>query len=95
MKILLVDDEKDITEIVSEILIDKGHTVSTFDCPDKAIENLKDNQYDVIVSDYNFPIMRGDEFLTKLQAMSGVTLKRFLFLTGSTIDEVNFGNVKV
>jgi DNA-binding NtrC family response regulator len=47
MKILLVDDEKDITEIISEILTDKGHSVSTFDCPVKAIEDLKDNQYDV------------------------------------------------
>ena len=76
MNILLVDDEKDITEIISEVLVDKGHSVSAFDCPKKALEDLQKNNYDVIVSDYNFPFMRAS-FLFRADQEKRIHLKSF------------------
>lgn len=90
MNILLVDDEKDITEIISEVLVDKGHSVSAFDCPKKALEDLQKNNYDVIVSDYNFPFMRGQDFYLELTKEKKNTFKKFLFLTGAIVEDLGF-----
>jgi CheY-like chemotaxis protein len=40
-KILVVDDEADILEILQDLLEEEGHNVVTFENPKEAIEHLK------------------------------------------------------
>jgi len=49
--VLVVDDEKYICKIVVESLANSDYTVVSFNDPDKAIDYLKDNRVDLVLTD--------------------------------------------
>jgi DNA-binding response OmpR family regulator len=58
-RILLVDDERDITEVLGRGLEQNGLSVDVFNDPEKALENFKPNYYDCNVLDIRMPRMNG------------------------------------
>ncbi len=52
MKILIVDDDKDMCEILSDFLKDEGHTVITAYDGESALSNIKSRKYDLVILDY-------------------------------------------
>jgi EAL domain-containing protein (putative c-di-GMP-specific phosphodiesterase class I)/CheY-like chemotaxis protein len=65
--ILLVDDDKSVLAAYSRSLA-KTHTVTTIDCPQKALSLIKKEPiFDVIVSDIMMPIMDGLAFLSEVK----------------------------
>jgi DNA-binding NtrC family response regulator len=81
-KILVVDDEIDILEILQELLEDEGHTVTTFDSANQALECLKENSFDLIISDIKMPVMNGIEFLKSCNEIERSCYENFVFMTG-------------
>lgn len=59
-KILIIDEDVNMMEIISEILKSYGHTVSTFTEPVSAIEELKANKYDILLVNYLMSPVNGD-----------------------------------
>jgi DNA-binding response OmpR family regulator len=67
MKILLVDDNPDITGILSTFLKVKGfENVATND-PRVGLEKIKNNSYDVIFLDIQMPELSGLEIIDALE----------------------------
>ena len=66
-KVLLVDDEKEFLETMSERLSARGLSVSTSADPTAALETAKAKAVDVVVVDLRMPGMDGIEFLKKLR----------------------------
>jgi two-component system, cell cycle sensor histidine kinase and response regulator CckA len=66
--VLVVDDEKDVAEIIGGMLESLGYQVSQVDSGQKAI-NLykKKKRFDVVVLDLNMPKMSGKETFIKLK----------------------------
>ena len=62
-EVLIADDEKGYREVLRVIFEDQGHTVSTATNGRGALELLKKNPCDVVVSDVRMPDMDGIEFL--------------------------------
>lgn len=61
--ILLIDDEPDLRECISELLEGAGYTVTQADNGKTALELLKaGNKPKVIVLDYMMPVMNGKAF---------------------------------
>lgn len=87
--VLIVDDEKDLLDICVETFELEGFQVFGADNAPKAIEILKTQQVDVVVSDYMMPEMSGREFLEKLNSIfDRDSFPRFFFSTGAMdIDE--------
>ena len=68
--IVLVDDESIITSAFKTLLKVEGYSnVHCFNKPTEALEFLKSNTPDVIVSDFMMPEMNGLEFLTEAKNM--------------------------
>ncbi|MBX9949428.1 MAG: response regulator transcription factor [Candidatus Obscuribacterales bacterium] len=79
-KILLVDDDQELTSAVQNFLVLQGHSVETASTGEDAIQLLTNFQYDVIVLDWGLPGIEGDELCRLYRSRGGST--PILFLTG-------------
>lgn len=69
-KILILDDEKMVTSSFKTLLKVEGFSdVNCFNSPLEAVEFLKNNTPDIIVSDFMMPEMNGLEFLTQAKKL--------------------------
>ena len=95
MKILCVDDEVDLLQIEKEVLETTGEfSVDTVVSASAALDQLKTQSYDAIVSDYLMSDVDGIQFLKKVRAFD--TTVPFILFTGRgreevAIDALNFG----
>ncbi len=63
MKILVVDDEKDITENICAFLQRKGYPADKAYDGKQALSLIKKNNYDLIFLDFNMPELTGLEVI--------------------------------
>jgi len=68
-KILLVDDEPDVTYTIQKILEDYGFKVDSFNDPILALNNYKAYFYDLVILDIKMPTMDGFELYLKIRDM--------------------------
>ncbi|MBU1125694.1 MAG: response regulator [Candidatus Omnitrophica bacterium] len=62
-KILVADDETEVTGILKHYFGKKGHEVSIADDGRKALELIKGNDFDLIFVDHNMPELTGLELV--------------------------------
>lgn len=80
-KIVVVDDERIVTSAFKTLLMVEGfNDAEFFNSPKEAIEYLKDNTPDLIISDFLMPEMNGLEFLTEAKKLYPEVSK--ILLTG-------------
>lgn len=80
-KILIVDDEEDITFIFKIILEDANYKVDIFNNPLEALENYKKSYYDLILLDIKLPDISGIEMYHRILEFDNMA--RICFLTSS------------
>jgi DNA-binding response OmpR family regulator len=66
-KILLVDDEPDITYTIKNLLEENGFKVDEFNDPILALNNYQVNFYDLVILDLKMPKMDGFELYIKIR----------------------------
>jgi len=81
-KILLVEDDKEVCDVVSEWLIDEHYTIDVVNLGNEAIERLRFDKYDVLIFDWQLPDVSGVEICKRFRAKGGTT--PVLMLTGKT-----------
>jgi two-component system NtrC family sensor kinase len=84
--ILVVDDEREVAEILAELLEGDGHTVETVRNGAQALERIQGRAYDVIVCDIRMPEVDGPGLYRELQRRMPELCRRVIFVTG---DELN------
>lgn len=68
-RIIVVDDEKLITQSIQSLLLLEFETLCmTFNNPVEALEYIKSNTIDLVISDFLMPQMNGIEFLKQVKA---------------------------
>ena len=93
VKILLVDDEKDFTEVLSERMEARGFSVEIADSGPVAINKVKEKSYDAIILDLAMPEMDGIDVL-KILLKENPDLQ-IIFLTGHATLEKGIESVKL
>ena len=58
-KLLIVEDDPHMRKGLSDILLDEGYSVLAVGSGKEAIENVKQNGFDVVVTDIVMPGMSG------------------------------------
>lgn len=67
IKILIVDDDKDICDYMEILLSQAGYTVETQTDPRKAVEQVKTQDFHVVVLDIMMPELDGMEVLEEIR----------------------------
>ena len=66
-RILLVDDESDVTTVLTFALEDYGFEVESYNNPLVALSNFKPNYYDLAILDIKMPEMNGFKLLHEIR----------------------------
>jgi len=67
MKILLIDDNKDITSLLSKFLQAKGFENIVTNDPKEGLEHIKKETYDVVLLDISMPALSGIDIIQTLE----------------------------
>lgn len=67
-KILVVDDEPLVGDAVRMMLTFDGHDVVTATSAKEALALFDKEKFDVVITDYAMPVMKGDELAATLKA---------------------------
>jgi PAS domain S-box-containing protein len=68
--ILVIDDEEDVRELISDILTNSGHEVVIADDGINGIQLFKDKKFDLVFTDLGMPGMSGWQVAKEIKAMS-------------------------
>ena len=93
-RILIVDDDESIREVLTSILTDEGYVVEAVDTGEKAIKATHEKFYNLALIDIRLPDMEGTKLLTRLK--DTVPRMRKIIITGyptlqNAIEAVNKG----
>ncbi|HDO42403.1 MAG TPA: response regulator [Candidatus Bathyarchaeota archaeon] len=93
-RILIVDDDESIREVLTSILTDEGYIVEAVDTGEKAVKATHEKFYNLALIDIRLPDMEGTKLLTKLK--DTVPKMRKIIITGyptlqNAIEAVNKG----
>jgi two-component system phosphate regulon response regulator PhoB len=80
-RVLLVDDDRDIREVVGAMLDAVGLTVEAATSAEEALERVRAESYDLLVLDWNLPGMTGIELCRVLRRDRKLSALPVLFLT--------------
>jgi DNA-binding response OmpR family regulator len=80
-RVLIVDDEPDVTLVLKQVLDENGFEADSYDEPRLALNNFKANMYDLLLLDIKMPDING---LDLYQEMRKIDEKaKVCFLTAS------------
>lgn len=71
-KILIVDDEVSTTALLKGYLVKQGFDIHTEHDPEKAFSMIRDQEFDLLISDYRMPKMNGLELIEKVREIDPV-----------------------
>ena len=83
MKIMLVDNEPDVTYAIRTVLEDNGFEVDSFNDPVLVCDTYKSNYYDLVILDIKMPKMDGFQLYDCIRQKDEKT--KICFLTASEL----------
>jgi len=83
--ILIVDDERDIADMLRELLTSAGHRVDLAASGNQALRRLAQRSYDAILSDLKMPDLDGPGLYRRLQHTHPHLIERIVFISGDTL----------
>ena len=85
LRVLVVDDDQFVGEIISEILEYEGHQVEVAFSGKQAMAKLESASYDIILSDIRMPEMDGPTFYRALSERWPDQVESLAFITGDSL----------
>lgn len=86
VNVLIVDDEPDLADIAQRFLEMNHFCTDSAHSADEALEKIRNQPFDIIVSDYQMPVKDGLDLLKEVRALNP-TLP-FILFTGRSREEV-------
>ncbi len=86
-KIYVLDDDKNITELLALYFVKEGYEVKEFNNPKKMLSEFEDSEPDIIILDIMMPEMDGYDVLKQVRRKSNIPVI-LLSAKGETIDKI-------
>lgn len=79
-RVLIVDDEQEVTVVLEEFLRMEGYEVYSTTSPIEALEMIRKQKYHIVLADIVMPKMDGIEFLMQVKQYDALT--QVIMMTG-------------
>jgi two-component system NtrC family sensor kinase len=86
-KVLVIDDEEPILQMVREALAQRGYEVDLASDGETGLQHLSKKRYDVTLCDWKMPGLNGREVYERIHAQSPAQAERFIFITGDVVND--------
>jgi len=93
-KILVVDDSHEFSFLLSSLLKVHSIDVVSIDAPDLALENLKENEYDLLIIDYLMEPFDGLSLISKAREISHHKLTKAILVTAKKLESHELQEIK-
>lgn len=74
VKVLVVDDDSLVRDLLCEILTEEGYSVDSASNGIEALEKLEAGRFDLVISDVEMPEMDGIDLAREMRSISSVPL---------------------
>ncbi|MHC4870826.1 MAG: response regulator [Planctomycetota bacterium] len=71
-RILILDDEEDIRQLLSTLLTNQGHEICTTDDGEEAVKMHQSKPFDIALVDLQMPKLDGHDFIEKLEKLPDI-----------------------
>ena len=85
IRVLVVDDEKGIRYLLSEVLLNRGFEVSLAEDGQESLEKLEKNHFDLVITDINMPRLDGVSMLKRMRKTG--RKEKIIIITGNPSDQ--------
>jgi two-component system NtrC family sensor kinase len=85
-KVLVIDDEELILQMVSEVLGRCGYEVDVAGDGETALNRMRYGSYDLALCDWKMPGLNGQQVYERLRSINPVMSERMIFITGDVIN---------
>ncbi|MDD5085083.1 MAG: response regulator [Candidatus Omnitrophica bacterium] len=85
-RILIVDDEANFRNTLSKVLAAKGYETTTAESGLKALELMKEREFDAVLMDIKMPVMNGVETYKKMKSAAPRSV--VILMTAYSVDEL-------
>ena len=86
-KILVIDDDSTITDLIKSILTKEGYSVFTANCGKDGLVKAEENHPDLILMDITMPDMDGYQTTQEIKKNPSLADVPVVFLTGKSASE--------
>ena len=90
-RILVVDDEAEIVELLREVLAAEGYVVDAAPDANASLQLIRENIYDLALLDFNLPDMNGVMLHHQIRQMDAELASRTIFMSGLLQSDGNLG----
>ena len=90
LKILIAEDDKELRQLFSHVLMKNGYTVKGVSNGKEALDAMDNDYYDLIISDIMMPVMDGYELVRSLRD-AGNTTPVMMITAKDAFDDMRMG----
>ena len=92
---MVIDDDKDITDLFSIFLESNGYIVNAYTNPLEAFNNFRNNSHDLIILDLKMPIMDGMTLYHKIKEIDNNVIICFTTANKNYIQQLQKGIIDI
>ncbi len=86
-RVLVIDDEEPILQMVREALTLRGYEVDVAGDGETGLRHLGRQRYDVTLCDWKMPGLTGRDVYERVRAQNPAQAERFIFITGDVVND--------
>jgi signal transduction histidine kinase len=86
-KVLVIDDEEPILQMVAEALSGHGYQVDVARDGESALTRIAQTSYDLALCDWKMPGLNGQQVYERIRSSNPALSERMIFITGDVINE--------
>jgi len=90
-RLLIVDDEVDIVDLLRDVLTSEGYVVDAAPSAEEALRMIHENIYDAAILDFNLPDMDGVMLHRQIRQKDPDLANRSIFMSGLVQSDTNLG----